>query len=139
MKQDRIPNQGSNIRHPVKQINVTINENITKKSINDWVHEVHMNAVEHGWWENPRTPGELLMLVVSEASEAFEEIRNGHKMTETYYSDNGKMEGVPSELADIVIRVMDLCGYYNIDLEEIITKKHNFNKTRPYKHGGKLL
>lgn len=110
-----------------------------EKSINEWAKEVHQNAVDHGWWESPRSVGELLMLVVSEVSEAFEEIRNGHEMTETYYSEGGKMEGVPSELADVVIRVMDLCEFYGVDLESAIAEKHNFNKTRPYKHGGKTL
>ena len=60
-------------------------------------------------------------------------------MTETYYSEKGKMEGVPSELADVVIRIMDLAEYYGIDLEKVIAEKHTFNKTRPFKHGGKKL
>ncbi len=109
------------------------------KTISDWTKEVHENAKSHGWWENPRREGELLMLVTSEVAEAFEEIRNGHAMTETYYSEGGKMEGVPSELADIVIRVMDLCGYYGVDLEAAIAEKHAYNVTRPFKHGGKKL
>lgn len=110
-----------------------------EKTIRQWCQEVHENAVIHGWWQEPRTEGELLMLVVSEASEAFEEIRNGHKITETYYSDNGKMEGVPSELADIVIRVMDMCQYYGIDLQRVIEEKHLYNIKRPFRHGGKKL
>ncbi len=105
-------------------------------SINEWAHAVHLNAKRHGWWDYPRRPGELLMLVTSEVAEAFEEIRNGNDMKETYYV-NGKMEGVPSELADIVIRVMDMCEYYGIDLEAAIYQKHAYNVTRPYKHGGK--
>lgn len=111
-------------------------------TIKEWVKEIHENAKTHGWWDNgERNFGELLMLIVSEASEALEEYRNGHPVTETYYSTdkqgNPKMEGVPSELADIVIRVCDLCGHYGIDLEAVITEKHAYNKSRPYKHGGK--
>lgn len=108
-------------------------------TIKELQKEVHENAKAHGWWENPRTIGELLMLVTSEVVEAFEEVRNGKDINETYYSDKGKMEGVPSELADIVIRVMDLCEYYGIDLESAILEKYEFNKTRPHKHGGKVL
>lgn len=48
-----------------------------------------------------------------------------------------KPEGVPSELADIVIRVADICGYYGIDLDAAITQKMAYNRTRPYRHGGK--
>lgn len=109
------------------------------KTIKQWCEEIHENAKNHGWWDNPPTAGELLMLVTSEVAEAFEEVRKGKSMTETYYSEGGKMEGVPSELADVVIRVMDMCEYYGIDLEKVIAEKHEFNKTRPYKHGGKVL
>jgi len=103
---------------------------------------VHENAKSHGWWDSgERNFGELLMLCNSELAEAFEEYRNGHTVTETYYSKdkqgNDKMEGVPSELADVVIRIMDMCGYYGIDLEKIIAEKHAYNKSRPYRHGGK--
>ena len=111
---------------------------VNMKSIAELQVEVHENAKAHGWWENPRTIGELLMLITSEVTEAFVEVRNGHEVNETYYKD-GKMEGVPSELADIVIRVMDLCEYYGIDLESAIVEKHRYNLARPYKHGGKKL
>ena len=108
-------------------------------TIKEWSEDIHKNAKAHGWWDDPRRPGELLMLVVSEVSEAFEEVRKGKSMTETYYSENGKMEGVPSELADVVIRIMDMCEHYGIDLEKVIKEKHEYNKTRHYKHGGKVL
>lgn len=109
------------------------------KSINEWVKDVHINAVEKGWWEGgERNFGELIALCHSELSEALEETRKGKGYNETYYSEGGKPEGVPSELADVVIRIMDMCGHYGIDLEEIITEKHKFNKTRPYKHNKKF-
>lgn len=48
-------------------------------------------------------------------------------------------EGIPSELADVVIRVLDYCEAAGIDLEQEIIIKNEFNKTRPYKHGGKVI
>jgi hypothetical protein len=36
-----------------------------------------------------------------------------------------------------VIRILDLCGALGIDLEEAMRMKHEYNKTRPYRHGGK--
>jgi len=51
----------------------------------------------------------------------------------------GKMEGIPSELADVIIRVLDMCEHYGIDIEATLKEKHEFNKTRPYKHGGKVM
>ena len=107
------------------------------KTIRQLQTEVHENAVEHGWWDEEREFGTLIALCHSELSEALEESRNGHDLNETYLGENGKLEGVPSELADIVIRIMDMCERYGIDLQDIIERKHEFNKNRPYKHGGK--
>lgn len=41
------------------------------------------------------------------------------------------------EMADVVIRVADYCGYRGIDLGRAILSKMNYNATRPHMHGGK--
>ena len=64
-----------------------------------------------------------LLLIVSEITEAVEGLRKGDV-------DNFK-----EELADVAIRLADLCGGLDIDLEEEIKKKIDKNKNRPYKHG----
>lgn len=97
--------------------------------------EIHENAKKHGWWEEERNFGELIALCHSELSEALEEHRAGHPVTETYFPVGVKPEGVPSELADCVIRIMDMCEHFGINLEEMIKIKHAYNTTRPYKHG----
>lgn len=113
---------------------------MSELKINEFVTAVHQNAVEHGWWDGEeRTFGELISLCHAELSEALEEFRNGHTPTETYHQENGKPEGIPSELADVIIRIFDMCGHYGIDIEAILKEKHEFNKTRPYKHGGKVI
>ena len=58
-------------------------------------------------------------------------------MNETIYAN--KPEGVPSELADVVIRIGDICGYFGIDLEAAILEKLEYNKSRSYRHGNKVL
>ncbi len=48
-----------------------------------------------------------------------------------------KPEGKAVEMLDCVIRILDWCGKEGIDVEEILRRKHEYNVTRPYKHGGK--
>lgn len=125
-------------------------------SILSLVCDVHNNAIAHGWYDERRSFGDLIALCHTELSEAFEEYRNGYKPDEVYgkgypenkmsvkvfeetYPDHVKPEGVPFELADVIIRIFDMCGYYGIDIESAIRIKHKFNKTRPYKHGGKTV
>lgn len=97
-------------------------------NISQLVQAAHQNAVNKGWWEEPRTYGELIALVHSEVSEALEDYRNGKKPTEVWYEakningqiivrtdkpdEEWKPCGIPSELADVCIRIFDIAGGY---------------------------
>lgn len=78
---------------------------------------------------------EKLMLTVSELVEALEELRNGKGLTEIYYANGGKPEGFPIELADVVIRTLQLSAACGIDIDAAVALKNDYNKQRPYKHG----
>ncbi len=98
------------------------------------------NAEDKGFWEDyfqacnikdkevaknmiNNAIGNRLMLIVSEVAEAQEALRKND------------FNNFAEELADIVIRVCDLAGGLNVDLEQEIVKKMEINKSRPYKHG----
>lgn len=108
------------------------------KTINALVRDAHQNAIDKGWYEEPRTFAELIALMHSELSEALEDYRAGRAINEIYY-EGEKPCGIPIELADVLIRIFDTCGYYGIDLEEAIEEKMRYNATRPQRHGGKRL
>jgi NTP pyrophosphatase (non-canonical NTP hydrolase) len=121
--------------------------------LNLFKDEVHNNAKVHGWWEKERTFGEIIALCHSELSEALEEHRNNKPFiycgrTEPCHGECcdcelpigiKKPEGIAIELADCIIRILDYCGKENIDIEEALKIKHEYNMTRPYKHGGKKI
>ena len=46
-----------------------------------------------------------------------------------------KPVGVPSELADVIIRVLDACGAWGIDIVQALDEKMAYNDTRPPLHG----
>jgi NTP pyrophosphatase (non-canonical NTP hydrolase) len=97
--------------------------------------EAHRIAVEHGWWEEPRSAGEALMLVVTELAEAMEALRDEARSSEAIPA----FSKVEEELADAVIRILDFAGGLDLDLEGALEAKMRFNESRPYRHGGKRV
>ena len=92
--------------------------------------EIHKCSKKHGWWEGgERNFGELMALVHSEISEAFEAYRKDVPYSERH--------SVPEELADTVIRIFDIAYHYQIDIASEIMNKHLINLKRAYRHGGK--
>jgi NTP pyrophosphatase (non-canonical NTP hydrolase) len=106
-------------------------------NLNELAVDIHQTAVDKGWWNQDNPFSQQVANYHGEASEAWEEYRAGHAMTEIYYKD-GKPEGIPIELADIIIRVLDTCDASGIDIEAALREKMKYNETRPYRHGDKL-
>jgi NTP pyrophosphatase (non-canonical NTP hydrolase) len=104
--------------------------------LDDIAHTIHANAVEKGFWEanteENRTIFYLkqLAMIHSEVSETLEAIRK----------EKGE-EAVVEELADIIIRVLDLWAgmswdqYINKSLKNTVAEKVEKNRSRPKMHG----
>lgn len=108
-------------------------------TISELIGDSYQTAKAKGWWAGDRNFGEQLMLMVSELSEAMEEYRiHGTNNSKFLRIEDGKPEGIAAEFADVLIRLADTCGKYNIPIEEAIRLKAEYNTTRPYRHGGKL-
>jgi len=116
---------------------------ITLKDLQERI--MHINQAK-GWYEDERTFGDDIALCHSELSEALEAFRDhmgwiGFSLD--YGPDHerevGKPEGAVAELADTVIRILDMAYRYQFDLEAAIVEKLKYNATRPYRHGGKVL
>jgi NTP pyrophosphatase (non-canonical NTP hydrolase) len=98
---------------------------------NKKAQEVHFNAIEKGWWASERNKAELIALAHSELSEALEALREGDKMDDKLPN----RFGCEVELADCIIRIMDMSNAWGMDLGGAIEEKIAFNKMREYKHG----
>lgn len=103
-------------------------------NITNLASSVFSANVEKGFWENgvnePNGVPLKIALMHSELSEALEAYRANIKDDKLPQYD-----GLWVELADTVIRILDLCGAHEIPIGQIIKEKLEYNKSRPYKHG----
>lgn len=102
-------------------------------NIDSLAYELHQTAKEKGFWDYPQDFvffAKQLAMVHSEVTEVLEALRKS----------KGE-QAVVEELADIIIRVLDLyaglreAGVVNLSLDEILNSKSNINKDRPKMHG----
>lgn len=127
--------------------------------MNELVKTIHEIAVKHGFYDNKREIGTLLMLCVSELSEALEADRKDRRARLDSFQRKQKFRNPDSEIpeersfqadfeiyikdtfedeiADAVIRLLDLCAYQDINIEKHIELKMRYNAMRPHKHGKK--
>jgi len=98
------------------------------------IEEAHANARSKGFWDRKPTLPELIALAHSELSEMLEAHRQGGGPSVKTPGFTAEEE----ELADVVIRAMDIAGGFNLRLAEAIVAKMTFNATRERMHGKRL-
>jgi len=98
--------------------------------------EAWRNAIRKGFREPgvERNIGEEVALCHSELSELLEGVREGNPRS----SKIPEFTKAEAEAADTVIRLMDTCHERGWRLAEAIIAKHEYNLTRPHKHGKKF-
>lgn len=122
-----------------------------KGRLNALATDAYEQAEKSGFHDKPIELGTRLMLIASELAEVLEADRedrygshddakavrgfHGHDYERRY---NEVVKGtVPDELADVLIRTLELCALLNIDVDMRVAMKMRYNALREHKHGKK--
>lgn len=110
--------------------------------LNESAKIIHENNKAKGFWDQDRNVGEALMMVVSELGEAMDAHQKGRfaSIAESIYMEPQVFEArikdtFEDELADTIIRLLDISAGLGIDIEKHINMKVAYNKTRERLHG----
>lgn len=124
------------------------------KTMSEIAQQIHANNKEKGFYDTEKNIGEMLALIHSEVSEALEADRKEMKCNISpielrlvvdnlsngqypFYYKTVVKGTFDEEMADIIIRVLDLCAYKGIDIDAHVAAKIRYNSLREYKHGKK--
>ena len=108
----------------------------------------HILAAQGGWWTDlstgeplERNVGDLMSLINTEAGEAYDAHRTGCK--DSHLTNR---VGFDTEIGDMIIRIMDMCGGLGLETVEAVFEKLAYNVNRAdhkienrRKAGGKKL
>lgn len=116
--------------------------------LNDLADEIHQINREKGFWDNKRNIGEMLMLVTSELGEGMEALRKDKFASIIGYHEALRNKKSPQmafeqhikdsfedEIADAVIRLLDMAAGLHINLEQHVRLKLDYNRSRSRLHG----
>lgn len=129
------------------------------ESLEKFTKLCHDNSKAKGFWDGPENDNipTKIALIHSELSELLEAYRKGNPTCDKEMAMviDGKAETIPlciieggyvrtmtameEEVADVFIRLCDLCGRLGIDIGRVAMEKHRYNTTRKHMHGGKRV
>lgn len=97
-------------------------------------YSIHVDNLNKGFWANPNL-SEKIALIHSEVSELLEATR---KETIERSEHIPEFYAFEEEIADIIIRTLDLADRYGSRVGPAIFAKLEYNRNRPHKHGKKF-
>lgn len=113
------------------------------QTIDELAQEISQIAEQKGFWDYNGDIGELgilplkLALIHSEVTEALDVHRKEYDDTDE--DPNSGMtdmqeEDFAEEVADVIIRALDVAGYFGWNIGDVILHKVNVNRSRPHRH-----
>jgi NTP pyrophosphatase (non-canonical NTP hydrolase) len=104
---------------------------------------IHANAVEKGFQDPPQDIATMSLNTIGEILEHWEAFRR-RKLNEPCDKTEGMTElfgetltNEEEEVADALIRILDLAGRFRVDISRAVRIKHGYNRTRSHRHGNK--
>jgi NTP pyrophosphatase (non-canonical NTP hydrolase) len=148
--------------HPITE------KSIQEVILSRMTEAVYRTNVANGWFDPAdRDPMVDCMLLVTEVAEMAEAIRDHEMDDEIEYKvpldDTGRVEvvrvgldsgedrhyqaiglvgkpvGFASEVADVLVRLLDTAHRQDVNLSRVFDRKLEYNATRGYKHGNKSV
>ena len=117
------------------------------KTLDEIADEVHALAWEKGWHSKDEDVDTFLERACNNLHDEVSELHEAWRNNKLYdlCDKTEKMEKLgiiplscaAEEMADIIIRVLDNARKLEIDIQSAVERKHEYNKTRAYRHGGK--
>ena len=108
----------------------------------DLQYEIRAINKANGWGQDDDAYGNAtnhdivrLALITTEVTEAIEALRHGNPPSDHL----PQYPGLAEELADVIIRALDLAQIRGYHMGNVIRDKLEFNRSRGFRHGGKVV
>ncbi len=135
-----------------------VNADQIRDALNALQSAIHETAAKKGWWDDHTNLKKLIekhgngfnlepeiadvlfktsksMLAVTEIAEGVEAVRQGDPPDDKC----PEFSGQTVEIADDIIRQLDLAARFNLPVVDAIIAKMKFNESRSHMHGGKKI